>query len=115
MGARDLDRGRAEPDIVFIPGAKGAILDPTSDAEDFTLTKMGIDATKFRHTARLVTEDHLYFPAERVAAFCDGTHQARTRQKAKDVPINAKPEAVSRVTEVRLAPDRITPSLVLRP
>ena len=39
-------RVRAEKDIVFIPGAKGAILDPTSDPEDFTLTKMGIDATK---------------------------------------------------------------------
>jgi UbiD family decarboxylase len=39
-------RVRAEKDIVFIPGAKGAILDPTSDGEDFTLTKMGIDATK---------------------------------------------------------------------
>ena len=39
-------RVRAEQDIVFIPNAKGAILDPTSDPEDFTLTKMGIDATK---------------------------------------------------------------------
>ena len=39
-------RVRAEKDIVFIPGAKGAILDPTSDPGDFTLTKMGIDATK---------------------------------------------------------------------
>jgi UbiD family decarboxylase len=39
-------RVQAEKDIVFIPGAKGAILDPTSDPEDFTLTKMGIDATK---------------------------------------------------------------------
>ena len=39
-------RVRAEKDIIFIPGAKGAILDPTSDPEDFTLTKMGIDATK---------------------------------------------------------------------
>src|SRR5262249_57136281 len=37
-------RVRAEKDIVFIPGAKGAILDPTSDPERFTLTKMGIDA-----------------------------------------------------------------------
>jgi 2,5-furandicarboxylate decarboxylase 1 len=27
-------------------GAKGAILDPTSDPETFTLTKMGIDATR---------------------------------------------------------------------
>jgi 2,5-furandicarboxylate decarboxylase 1 len=39
-------RVRAEKDIIFIPGAKGAILDPTSDPKDFTLTKMGIDATK---------------------------------------------------------------------
>jgi UbiD family decarboxylase len=39
-------RVRAEKDIMFIPGAKGAILDPTSDPENFTLTKMGIDATR---------------------------------------------------------------------
>jgi 2,5-furandicarboxylate decarboxylase 1 len=39
-------RVRAELDIVFIPGCKGAILDPSSDPETFTLTKMGIDATR---------------------------------------------------------------------
>ena len=39
-------RVRAERDIVFIPGSKGAILDPTSDPETFTVTKMGIDATR---------------------------------------------------------------------
>jgi UbiD family decarboxylase len=39
-------RVRAEKDIFFIPGAKGAILDPTSDADNFTVTKMGIDATR---------------------------------------------------------------------
>jgi len=39
-------RVRAEKDIVMIPGCKGAILDPTSDPETFTLTKMGIDATR---------------------------------------------------------------------
>ena len=39
-------RVRAEEDLVFIPGAKGAILDPTSDPETFTLTKVGVDATK---------------------------------------------------------------------
>ena len=39
-------RVRAEKDIVLIPGCKGAILDPTSDAETFTVTKMGIDATR---------------------------------------------------------------------
>src|SRR5579875_1953188 len=41
-----LTRTRAEKDLVFIPGAMGAILDPTSDPEDHTLTKLGIDATK---------------------------------------------------------------------
>jgi UbiD family decarboxylase len=39
-------RVRAESDIAFFPGCKGAILDPTSDPETFTLTKMGIDATR---------------------------------------------------------------------
>jgi 2,5-furandicarboxylate decarboxylase 1 len=39
-------RVRAEKDIFLIPGAKGAILDPTSDPQNFTVTKMGIDATR---------------------------------------------------------------------
>jgi UbiD family decarboxylase len=39
-------RVRAEKDIFFIPGAKAAILDPTSDPQTFTVTKMGIDATR---------------------------------------------------------------------
>ena len=39
-------RVNAEKDIVMIPGAKAAVIDPTSDPETFTLTKMGIDATK---------------------------------------------------------------------
>ena len=39
-------RVRAEKDIFFIPGAKAAILDPTSDSQNFTVTKMGIDATR---------------------------------------------------------------------
>ena len=39
-------RVRAEKDLVFIPGAKGAILDPSSDPETFTVTKVGVDATK---------------------------------------------------------------------
>jgi 2,5-furandicarboxylate decarboxylase 1 len=39
-------RVRAEKDIVLVPGAKSAILDPTSDPETFTVTKMGIDATR---------------------------------------------------------------------
>jgi 2,5-furandicarboxylate decarboxylase 1 len=39
-------RVRAEKDIVLVPGAKSAILDPTSDPATFTVTKMGIDATR---------------------------------------------------------------------
>jgi UbiD family decarboxylase len=39
-------RVRAEKDIFFIPGAKAAVLDPTSDPGNFTVTKMGIDATR---------------------------------------------------------------------
>lgn len=39
-------RVRAEKDIVLIPDCKGAILDPSSDPETFTVTKMGIDATR---------------------------------------------------------------------
>lgn len=39
-------RARADKDITMIHGAMGAILDPTSDPVDHTLTKVGIDATK---------------------------------------------------------------------
>jgi UbiD family decarboxylase len=39
-------RVRAEKDITLVPGAKGAFLVPTSDPETFTLTMMGIDATR---------------------------------------------------------------------
>ncbi len=49
---------------------------------------------EFRHSSGLVTEADLYFPKERLAVFCDGSHHARSRQKAKDAAINAKLEAV---------------------
>lgn len=39
-------RVRPDKDIFFVPGVKGAILDPTSDPEHFTVTKMGINATR---------------------------------------------------------------------
>src|SRR3954469_3788134 len=39
-------RVRAEKDILMMPGCKAAILDPTSDPKTFTVTKMGIDATR---------------------------------------------------------------------
>src|SRR5258708_14389677 len=38
-------RVRPDKDIFLIPGVKGAVLDPTSDPEHFTVTKIGIDAT----------------------------------------------------------------------
>lgn len=41
-----ITRTRAEQDVTFIHGAMGAILDPTSDPVDHTVTKVGIDATK---------------------------------------------------------------------
>ena len=41
-----ITRTRAEQDVIYIPGAMGAILDPTSDPEHHTVTKVGIDATK---------------------------------------------------------------------
>jgi UbiD family decarboxylase len=39
-------RVQAEKDIFFVPNAKSAILDPTSDPQTFTVTKMAIDATR---------------------------------------------------------------------
>jgi len=39
-------RTRADRDLVFVHRAMGAILDPTSDPVDNTVTKIGIDATK---------------------------------------------------------------------
>jgi UbiD family decarboxylase len=38
-------RVRAEKDVFMVPGVKSAIIDPTSDPKNFTVTKMGIDAT----------------------------------------------------------------------
>jgi UbiD family decarboxylase len=38
-------RMRAERDVMLMPGVKSAIIDPTSDPANFTVTKMGIDAT----------------------------------------------------------------------
>jgi UbiD family decarboxylase len=39
-------RVRAEKDIMLMPNCKASVLDPSSDGETFTVTKMGIDATK---------------------------------------------------------------------
>jgi UbiD family decarboxylase len=41
-----ITRTHADRDITLIHGAMGAILDPTSDPEDHTVTKVGIDATR---------------------------------------------------------------------
>jgi 2,5-furandicarboxylate decarboxylase 1 len=70
-------RVRAEKDIIFIPGAKGAVLDPTSDPQTFTLTKMGIDAT--RPTGRDF--------AERLTIADDARARARSMLQATGVKI----------------------------
>ncbi len=57
-------RVRADKDIFFIPNAKSAILDPTSDPQNFTVTKMGIDAT--RPAGREFAE-RLFIPEEQRA------------------------------------------------
>jgi 2,5-furandicarboxylate decarboxylase 1 len=59
-------RVRPDKDIFFIPGAKGAILDPTSDPENFTVTKMGIDAT--RPAGRDFAERLVIAPEQRAKA-----------------------------------------------
>jgi 2,5-furandicarboxylate decarboxylase 1 len=70
-------RVRAEKDIIFIPGAKGAVLDPTSDPQTFTLTKMGIDAT------RPVGRDF----AERLTIADDARARARSMLQAAGVKV----------------------------
>ncbi len=49
---------------------------------------------EFRHSNGLLTSADLYFPQQRVAVFCDGTHHARGKQKEKDTAINTKLEAL---------------------
>jgi len=56
---------------------------------------------EFRHSDDLVTEADLYFSAERVAVFCDGSHHARGKQKAKDAAITAELEVVG-IRSVRI-------------
>ena len=41
-----LTRARPDKGLFFVPGAMGAVLDPTSDPEHHTVTKVGIDATQ---------------------------------------------------------------------
>lgn len=71
---------------------------------------------EFRHSSGLVTEADFYFPEERVAVFCDGSHHNRAKQAAKDAAINAKLEA-ARIGVVRIAGTEINfelPKAVVR-
>jgi 2,5-furandicarboxylate decarboxylase 1 len=64
-------RVRADKDIFFIPNAKSAILDPTSDPTNFTVTKMGIDATRpagLDFAERLVIPDDQRARARKILA-----------------------------------------------
>ena len=80
-------RVRAEKDIIFIPGAKGAILDPTSDPDDFTLTKMGIDATKplgRDFAARLTISEEQQARVRGILAKAGGGRCARLNDMERD-------------------------------
>lgn len=76
-----LTRTRAERDINFIHGAMGAILDPTSDPEDHTLTKVGVDATK--PSGRDFAE-RLHIPEERRARVRGILESAGVRLRASE-------------------------------
>ncbi|RYH15234.1 MAG: hypothetical protein EON54_28815, partial [Alcaligenaceae bacterium] len=65
---------------------------------------------EFRHTTGLITEADLFFPLQRVAVFCDGTHHSRPAQKAKDAAIDAKLAALG-ITPVRLPSKEIKSDL----
>jgi len=56
---------------------------------------------KFRTTTGLVTEADLYFPAQRIAIFCDGSSHARKKNRERDTAINAKLEAME-ITAIRI-------------
>ncbi|WP_210184844.1 hypothetical protein [Bradyrhizobium icense] len=57
-----------------------------------------------------MTEADLFFPDERIAMFCDGGHQARAKQKAKDAVITDKPAALG-IRAVRIPSDEIREDL----
>jgi len=64
-------RVQAEKDIFFVPNAKSAILDPTSDPQNFTVTKMAIDATRpagREFAERLVIPDEQRARARKILA-----------------------------------------------
>jgi UbiD family decarboxylase len=64
-------RVKAEKDILLVPGVKSAIIDPTSDPNSFTVTKMGIDATAPIDEAfaeRLVISDEQRIRAKNILA-----------------------------------------------
>lgn len=43
-----------------------------------------------RHELQLLTEIDLYFPAERLAVFCDGAHHGRGKQAERDAKVDAR-------------------------
>jgi len=61
---------------------------------------------EIRHAPELITEADLYFPDQRVAVFCDGSHHERRKQRLKDEAINA------RLTELGILPVRVPGRLI---
>lgn len=57
--------------------------------------------SRFRKNVEIISEVDLYFPAERVAVFCDGSSHSRRERREKDAGINAKLEAVG-IRSVRI-------------
>jgi len=70
-------RARADTDLVEVPNCMSAILDPTSDPETYTLTKVGVDATK------PLTRDF----AERLTIPPEQRARARAMLRAAGIPI----------------------------
>jgi hypothetical protein len=61
---------------------------------------------EFRHAPELITEADLYFPEQRVAVFCDGSHHERRKQQLKDESIN------KRLVELGIRPVRVPGRLI---
>ena len=61
---------------------------------------------EFRHAPGLITEADLYFPVERLAVFCDGSHHTRAKQRLKDQAIGA------RLAEIGIHSTRVSGNLI---
>jgi hypothetical protein len=61
---------------------------------------------ELRHDLQLVTEIDIFFPDQRLAVFCDGTHHSRRRQREKDKKIDEQLAALD-ITSLRISGTQI--------